>query len=166
MSIFLLPELKYNKAPLLQCAQNQTNWNDNPIRPGAFSILWGEETEYIDPMFDEIRQKFKDQSIVIGACFMKIKPQSVFPPHVDPGRPLGVNFPLSESFENSGVDIYSNNIVVSQVFSECPYIIDTSITHGAHNTTDEETIFLSLSFSKDIDFAQLVKWQLEGELLI
>lgn len=97
---------------------------------------------------------------------MKIKPQSVFPPHVDPGRPLGVNFPLSESFENSGVDIYSNNIVVSQVFSECPYIIDTSITHGAHNTTDEETIFLSLSFSKDIDFAQLVKWQLEGELLI
>ena len=42
MSIFLLPELEYDKAPLLLHAQQQTNWNSNPIMPGVFSAQWGE----------------------------------------------------------------------------------------------------------------------------
>ena len=165
MSIFLLPEFTYDRAPLLQYALNQTNWDSNPIMPGVFSPQWGETTENIDPIFDEIRQKFKDQSIVIGACFMRIKPNWTMPMHIDPNRLIGVNLPLTQSLSNGGVDIYNKGGVVSKFYTDCTYIIDTSSPHGAHNITDEENIFLSLSFKKDIGFTEIVEWQINGELL-
>ena len=191
MSIFLLPELEYDKAPLLLHAQQQTNWNSNPIMPGVFSAQWGEITETIDPVFDEILSHFSNAfhvvgcvcpkrhngmlgcscSIpgctprIIGACFMQIKPGSVLREHVDPGRYTGVNCPLTQSLADGGVDIYSKGIVVSKVYTDCPYIIDTQSPHGAHNNASESNIFLSLTFNQNLDFAQLVDWQVHGELL-
>lgn len=190
MSIFLLPELTYDRAPLLEYALKQTNWNDNPIMPGVFSSQWGEQTESIDPVFHEIIDHFANAlhspdckcpvkygapgcecidgctPRIIGACFMKIKPNWTLGQHTDPGRLAGVNCPITSSLKNGGIDIYDRGIVVSNVYTDCPYIMDANSPHGAHNISpDEENIFLSLTFAKDIDFMKLVDWQLKGELL-
>lgn len=190
MSIFLLPELTYDKAPLLDYALQQTNWNDNKIFPGVFSPQWGEGTETIDPVFHEIIKHFSNAlhikecqctakhkgmpgcecidgctPRIIGACFIKVKPNWTMLMHTDPNRSAGVNCPITESLANGGVDIYKKGVVVSKIYTDCPYILDTSSPHGGHNTSEEENIFLSLTFANDIDFAKLVDWQLKGELL-
>ena len=193
MSIFLLPELTYDRAPLLEYALKQTNWYDNPIMPGVFSSQWGEHSDYIDPVFHEIINHFtnalhikgcqcpvKNQGLpgckcidgctprIVGAAFMKIKSNWTLQKHTDPGRYAGVNCPITNSLKNSGIDIYDRGVVVSKVYTDCPYIIDTHSPHGAHNiSVNEDNVFLSLTFNKDtdIDFTQLVDWQLKGELL-